>query len=334
MHINLLKLLKCPKTQSPLRLCKKAILLDGYIKEGVLESENGEKYSIRNYIPRFSNEDYAESFSIQWEKHPEILMNNFSGYSVYETRFREETRWPVDLSGELILEAGCGLGAFTPFALRSGATIISLDLSRSVEVALENIGESERNGFFQASIYDIPFEDGIFDRIFCFGVLQHTPDPKMAFDSLISKLKPGGSIAIDSYVVPDPSLGGGHRLLRAKYKVRKIIPRIPARALHVCVSAYVFMFWPLMRMLYKWHPNGVELSRSMLIDDYAARMVGMDPKYFKEFAVLDIFDFLSPTYDIPQTEVSLRELFMAAGLEKIEVHPGYNGLEGRGRKPQ
>jgi hypothetical protein len=100
------------------------------------------------------------------------------------------------------------------------------------------------------------------------------------------------------------------------------------------VSTYVSMCWPFIRMLYKWHPNGAELSRSMLIDDYAARMVGMDKKYFKEFAVLDIFDFLSPAYDIPQTAVSLREMFISAGLEGIEVHPGYNGLEGRGRKPQ
>jgi len=31
---------------------------------------------------------------------------------------------------------------------------------------------------FQASIYELPFAPRQFDKVFCFGVLQHTPDFK------------------------------------------------------------------------------------------------------------------------------------------------------------
>jgi hypothetical protein len=59
----------------------------------------------------------------------------------------------------------------------------------------------------------------------------------------------------------------------------------------------------------------------------------MDENRFQEFAVLDIFDFLSPAYDIPQTVDGFRHFFEEEGLVDIDVHPGYNGVEGRGCKP-
>jgi ubiquinone/menaquinone biosynthesis C-methylase UbiE len=30
----------------------------------------------------------------------------------------------------------------------------------------------------QADVFAMPFRAGTFDRIFCFGMLQHTPDPR------------------------------------------------------------------------------------------------------------------------------------------------------------
>jgi hypothetical protein len=59
----------------------------------------------------------------------------------------------------------------------------------------------------------------------------------------------------------------------------------------------------------------------------------MDVTKHKEFAVLDIFDFLSPMYDIPQTLEQFRDCFEKAGLTEIDVHLGYNGIEGRATKP-
>jgi hypothetical protein len=52
----------------------------------------------------------------------------------------------------------------------------------------------------------------------------------------------------------------------------------------------------------------------------------------KEWAILDTFDMLSPRYDNPQTIDNVREWFERAGLLDIDVHYGYNGIEGRGTK--
>jgi len=42
---------------------------------------------------------------------------------------------------------------------------------------------------------------------------------------------------------------------------------------------------------------------------------------------------LSPRYDLPQTLSTVRRWFAEAGLENVTVQYGYNGIEGRGRKP-
>ena len=54
----------------------------------------------------------------------------------------------------------------------------------------------------------------------------------------------------------------------------------------------------------------------------------------KEWAILDTFDMLSPTYDDPQKIETVQHWFEEAKLENIEVQYGYNGIEGRGIKHQ
>jgi 2-polyprenyl-3-methyl-5-hydroxy-6-metoxy-1,4-benzoquinol methylase len=45
----------------------------------------------------------------------------------------------------------------------------------------------------------MPFTHGVADRLFCIGVIQHTPDPRGALHSLVSHVRPGGDIVADIY---------------------------------------------------------------------------------------------------------------------------------------
>ncbi|MGU3287591.1 class I SAM-dependent methyltransferase [Methylobacterium mesophilicum] len=331
MHPSFIRHLVCPADQSELNLLN-ATFEGEFIRSGELRSASGKSYPIREFIPRFTSDDYANNFSVEWEKHPDILHQLSSNMTMYRTRFNDETKWPQNLENELVLEAGCGPGALTPFSVERGATVISLDLSSSVDQARQIVKEGPRNLFVQASMFAMPFRPGMFDRCFCFGVIQHTPDPAQAFAELVKVLRPGGHLAADSYIRPDPQLGGGHKLLRAKYRFRRLgLNRLPPRLLHLLVKAYVTAVFPFHRRLAA-QPDRVEMFRSLMLDDYKARLTGMDLSRHKEFAVLDIFDFLSPAYDFPQSVDEFRDLFAKSGLTDIDVHPGYNGIEGRGRK--
>jgi SAM-dependent methyltransferase len=100
----------------------------------------------------------------------------------------------------VILEAGCGAGRFTEVLISTGATVISFDLSNAVEANYENNNDKGDLLIFQGDIYNIPFPDNYFDYVFCYGVLQHTPDPDESYRQIFSKLKPGGKISIDYYL--------------------------------------------------------------------------------------------------------------------------------------
>jgi hypothetical protein len=52
-----------------------------------------------------------------------------------------------------------------------------------------------------------------------------------------------------------------------------------------------------------------------------------------ELSLLDTYDMLAPAYDRPQTVREVRRWFADAQLECVEVGPGYNGVQARGRRP-
>ncbi|MEJ7762210.1 MAG: class I SAM-dependent methyltransferase [Thermomicrobiales bacterium] len=82
------------------------------------------------------------------------------------------------------LDAGCGEGFVTEILLRRvpGMAITGFDFNPS-SVALA--GKTNPGAtFVEASIYDIPFEDGAFDVVGCFEVLEHQPDPAAALAEL------------------------------------------------------------------------------------------------------------------------------------------------------
>ncbi|AMK75098.1 hypothetical protein A1342_02125 [Methylomonas methanica] len=231
-----------------------------------------------------------------------------------------------------MLEAGCGAGTFTPFAASTGATVVSFDLSTGVDANYLKSGCLENVLIVQADIFAMPMKKGLFDYIFCFGVLQHTPSPKKAFMELCYRLSDRGQLAVDNYTMPP--IGHSYEMLwKNKYRVRYVTSRFSEKTVLKLVWAYVNVLWPLTRMsLLLFGEYGVAMNRFFLFDDYKGRLPGMDEKRYKSFAMLDIYDFLAPKYDIPVDIDELKSWFCSAGLNNHEVHFGYNGIEGRGSR--
>ena len=136
-----------------------------------------EKFPIRKNIPRFCDEqNYTTSFGYQWNTFREIQLDSKSKTDLSLQRFYATTDWnPVRLEKENVLEVGSGAGRFTEVFLNSTNGLLhSIDLSNAVEANIKkNKNNSRRLRIAQASIYEIPFANNIFDKIFCLGVLQH-----------------------------------------------------------------------------------------------------------------------------------------------------------------
>ncbi len=127
------------------------------------------------------------------------------------TLLHGDTVYPA---GASVLEAGCGVGAQTITLARNSpnARFTSIDISAaSVTAAAQRVANAgfENVAFRQADIFALPFAAESFDHVFVCFVLEHLSDPGNALATLLSVLKPGGTITViegdhgSTYFLPD-----------------------------------------------------------------------------------------------------------------------------------
>jgi SAM-dependent methyltransferase len=298
----------------------------GVIRTGELVNSR-HRVPIRDFVPRFRlDEGYAANFGDQWKVFSRTQLDSVNGSSISRDRFLRGTGWPAHMPGESILEVGCGAGRFTEVMLATGARVVSVDYSSAVDACWKNNGPHPRLTVVQADVFDLPFAPASFDRVFCYGVIQHTPDPRGAFLQLARFVRPGGHIAVDAYT----------RETRAsrwtsKYLWRPITTRMPPRVLRRIVAAYVPAWLPIDNAL----KDLPVLSRVVTIIpcwNYTG-MLPLTATQIREWAILDTFDALGARYDYPQTLESVRGWFRDAGMPDADVRLAGNGIEANGIRP-
>jgi ubiquinone/menaquinone biosynthesis C-methylase UbiE len=130
------------------------------------------------------------------------------GYSEREsTRLQDQSLTLAELlhhdtfypPGAHVLEAGCGVGAQTVILARRSpaARFTAIDVSAaSVDAAKAAIASAGiTNVSFQvADVFDLPFPEASFDRIFVCFLLEHLNRPLEALQQLTRVLKAGGTL--------------------------------------------------------------------------------------------------------------------------------------------
>ena len=324
MKSKLLELLRCPATGEPLTLTIEEER-EGEVWSGSLATAGKARtYPIRMGIPRLVPLDnYADSFGFQWNVHAKTQLDSYTGLTVSRDRLFGVTGWPADLPGERVLEAGSGAGRFTEVLVQTGAEVYSFDYSLAVEANALNNGRNENLHLFQASIFDIPFPAGTFDRVLCLGVIQHTPDPAGAFRALARQVKPGGHLAIDVYAKRFTSM------LHWRFVLRPITRRMQKRSLYRMISVLTPVFLPVAVFLRRILGNAG--ARLMPVAEFS--YLGLPRSLHRDWAILDTFDWYSPQYDAPQTLETVTRWFREIGFEDVRIEYGANGVVARGRRP-
>jgi SAM-dependent methyltransferase len=327
MRYEHLEHLRCPHCGSRLAAERVARQTADRIEEGELDCTTCDKqYPIVGFIPRFvPSQNYAEGFGLEWTLHSRTQYDSESGIALSERRFFEETRWPRALDGEILVEPGSGSGRFTEYAASTGALVLSLDYSKAVEANYQSNGGRENVLIVQGDVLAMPFPKDYADKLFCFGMLQHTPDPERSFLALVRHLKPGGELVVDVYAKSIKQW-----LLGTKYWVRPLTRRLPPDRLYCWVRRYVDLMWPVAEVIRRIPRIGPALNWRLLIADYSSLL--SDEQTLKQWAYLDTFDMLAPRYDFPQTIAQVRRWCERAGLANVEVAYGFNGIEARGTR--
>jgi uncharacterized protein YbaR (Trm112 family)/SAM-dependent methyltransferase len=325
MRLEHLSLLACPACHERLTWVQNDADSAGTVAEGRLACVScKQEYPVIAGVPRFvPRENYASGFGLEWTKHARTQYDSYSGIPASEQRFFGQTEWPRVLEGEIIVEVGSGSGRFTEQAARTGATVVSLDYSYAVDANYASNGSRPNVLIVQADVFAMPFRPQIFDRLFCFGVLQHTPSPSRAFAALPWVLKPGGWLCADIYKV-----SFWRTIAQTKYWVRPFTRRMNPDALYARVQRWVDFMWPLSNLIRRL-PKGYAINWRLLVADYS--FLGLQGQMLKEWSYLDTFDMLSPRYDRPATKETFRQWAVQANLTDIDACYSPHGVVLRAR---
>jgi SAM-dependent methyltransferase len=300
---------------------------DEVITGDLIDRSSGARHPLVAGIPRLVlAENYTANFGLQWNKFRSTQLDSVAGLTYTFNNFWNNTRWkPRDLHGKTVLEAGSGAGRYTEILLEAGARVISFDYSSAVEANHQNNASRGDLLLFQGDIYNIPFPDESFDFVFCYGVLQHTPDPQRAFRALFAKLKRGGRLSIDYYrKVPYPAWYS-----TPKYLWRPLTVRMAPERLFKWISMYVPIWFPidsaLKSVLFRIPRIGPMLAGLIPIPCWNHLRMGLGYRQRLEWAILDTFDALGARYDLPMTLPEVES--MVSGPEReLKVCYGANGV--------
>lgn len=271
-------------------------------------------YPVVSGIPRICGpENYSANFGLQWNAFPATQIDRADGLSHSRVRFFKETAWtPRGLDGLDILEVGSGAGRFSEVVLaETRARLWSADLSSAVEANRQTnaaFGE-DRFNLFQASIYELPFPDNSFDKVFCLGVLQHTPDFRRSVEALVAKAKAGGEVVVDFYPIT-----GWWTKINAKYLLRPFTRRMSHERLLDLIERNSDRLIGAYRALEK---AGLRpLTRFLPVCDISGTLPdGLSRRELREWVILDTFDQYSPEYDNPQRIAAVARMFEDAGCK-------------------
>jgi len=293
-----------PANRQPLAESSEGLVADGQV---VFPYKNGAYRLVQD-------DNYTENFGYQWNKFVGTQVDKASKLGISTVRFFAETSWDKeDLTGKNVLEVGSGAGRFTQVVLdKTSANLYSVDYSNAVEANFKNNGPNERLHLFQASVYEMPFENGQFDKVFCLGVLQHTPDVEKSVQTLIEMAKPGSEVVVDFYPIR-----GWWTKLHAKYIFRPFTKKMSHEQLLKKIDRNIDWLIKTYRFFSKIG-LGKLLNRFLPIVDIDGTLPkNLTPAQLREWCVLDTFDMFSPQYDQPQRVSTVVSWFEKYGMKDV-----------------
>lgn len=312
MKKELLLWICCPYCKNELDL-KAESVENGEIKEGQLVCSCGKEFIIRDYIPRFVDDDkYVKNFSFEWKRHRQTQLDSANRNNVMAgtTRrtFEKRVDFPLSqLRDKVTLDVGCGMGRYAEIAAEEGAQVVGMDLSLAVDAAFENIGRKANVNFIQADIFNLPFKCESFDFIYSFGVLHHTPDCYKAFSMIPGLLKKGGKFSVLLYSAYNKGIVYMSNFWRI------FTTKIPKKILYYAGFLLIPLYY-----LYKIPVVG-----------NVCKMVFPLPMWSDwRWRVLDTFDWYSPKYQSKHTHWEVFGWFKKHGIEDIFIGEDEISLQG------
>ena len=123
------------------------------------------------------------------------------------------------MPGMTVLEVGPGNGRYTVETARrvgDAGKVVTIDIEPKMLERVRRRAQAEGITNLEtqmADVYNLPFEDGIFDAIYMITVISEIPEPQRAMREFYRVLAPAGILAF-SELLTDPDYPLAHTLIR------------------------------------------------------------------------------------------------------------------------
>lgn len=195
--------------------------------KGCGSSWRSNMYTKDNIVQMYCHEDY--------ENHPFFAYNNES-FELSERHMNFERALnciELSVGRARLLDVACGSGTFLKLAQKRGWQVSGVELSSALcKLCEQNVSGEIINSSFE----DAPLQEGSFDAITFWDIIEHVLDPSACIMKARALLKPGG---IMLFCTPDESslLARTGWLL---YKLSGSYYSYPALALHPRYHTFFF----------------------------------------------------------------------------------------------
>jgi SAM-dependent methyltransferase len=288
--------------------------------EGALGCSGCERrYPIHRRIPTFvESNDYADNFGWQWKRFHRLQRDSVNRAGLVRETILKRTEFDVaELREQTLLECGCGSGTDTEVLADLAGTLISFDLTDSVEVMPPELLERENVLVLRADMRRIPLAESVFDVVFCHRVIQHLPNPEDAFVAMSRQVRPGGRFFVNCYDTH------WDQVLHYRYFLRPLTRRLP----HHWVFRVLEAIGPACYRLRGWAERlgPIRFAGRLLIpfenhDSYLVeRGSTLSPAEHYQYALLVTFDFLTARYDKPRSARTIRRWYERLGYQDVRI---------------
>jgi ubiquinone/menaquinone biosynthesis C-methylase UbiE/uncharacterized protein YbaR (Trm112 family) len=312
---RLLDLLRCPA-------CGESLTVVGderseEIEEGVLTCPRGHTFPVCRGIPRFVTGEpdrVGEVFGLEWAFHElgDRTWNTDLPTRVSSVLLEALHLDAAELADRLVLDVGCGNGSQSVAYTAHVREVVAVDISDGVDLGQVfrwrwPDARPDAVHFVQADLHRLPLPPRSFDVVHCDAVLHHTPDPRAAFTSAVSYLRPGGLLYVwlyrhEPWVTP---LVEGVRSVTTR-----LPPRVLARISWACAIPFVVV------------------TRAL-----TASGLRRYPRMARREAALALMDALAPPHAHCHTADEVRAWFVAEQFTEVWVcHQNRKGFGMCGRR--
>ena len=113
-----------------------------------------------------------------------------------EAKHLRVIRMMPSIKGAIVLDAGCGSGLLIEKLVDTAGFIVGLDFSKAMLRIARDKFTQRTVALVRGDVEQLPFRDGVFDKVFMFTVLQNTPSPSTALREAHRVLRRNGYLAV------------------------------------------------------------------------------------------------------------------------------------------